>query len=289
MRLFRHRPNRDLRPLAETRLTYQGENPLVTELTSDSPSLSSPSSPTSSSLPTSSRIDWASRVVRLAKMCPDELTPNPLNWRDHPKAQVDAMVAALQEIGSTSPVVYNLDTGHLIDGHLRVAIAVNYRIPLIDVLQVSLPEYLEAEAVQTHDLITALADADSDKLIALAKQLSWQTDELALLFAPMLERAMAEIDRGMMEPLIPAGTKQTKKMVYEQATDVLDGDVVAPDPEISTITLPLTNAQRERLYAAIDWVRQRNPEGPDAHISTSKAVVLLCQGYLRKRGVRIAQ
>ncbi len=48
---------------------------------------------------------------------------NPNNWRIHAKPQQKAMQGALDELGWIQTVLVNVTTKNMIDGHLRVTLA----------------------------------------------------------------------------------------------------------------------------------------------------------------------
>ena len=48
---------------------------------------------------------------------------NPLNWREHPAAQVRALGSVLDKVGWVQDVVVNRTTGNMVDGHLRARLA----------------------------------------------------------------------------------------------------------------------------------------------------------------------
>ncbi len=66
---------------------------------------------------------WHSRIVGHAEVPPNELVPNPRNWRTHPADQQRAMAGALSEVGWVAEVLVNRTTGHVVDGHLRLDLA----------------------------------------------------------------------------------------------------------------------------------------------------------------------
>ena len=70
-----------------------------------------------------SKNHWASRIVRSGKVDPKDIKLNPYNWRTHPEVQKDAMLAVLNEIGWVQDIIVNQTTGNLLDGHLRVELA----------------------------------------------------------------------------------------------------------------------------------------------------------------------
>lgn len=110
---------------------------------------------------------WRNRIVGTGEEAPDQLLANPGNWRIHPKAQQDALSGALDDIGWIQQVVVNQRTGHLVDGHLRVSLALRNNEPTVPVLYVDLDPREEALALATLDPISAMAATDKAKLDAL--------------------------------------------------------------------------------------------------------------------------
>jgi hypothetical protein len=50
------------------------------------------------------------RVRELRRVRAGDLTPNPKNWRTHPKAQADALRGVLAEVGIADAVIAREDT-----------------------------------------------------------------------------------------------------------------------------------------------------------------------------------
>ncbi|MFZ5785508.1 MAG: hypothetical protein ACOY3Y_03605 [Acidobacteriota bacterium] len=76
---------------------------------------------------------WRSRIVGHGKEQPDALVANPGNWRVHPKRQQAALAEVLDRVGWVQEVIVNRRTGRLVDGHLRVELALargDRRIPV---------------------------------------------------------------------------------------------------------------------------------------------------------------
>jgi hypothetical protein len=113
---------------------------------------------------------WRNRIVGTGEEAPDQLLANPGNWRIHPKAQQDALSDALDDIGWIQQVVVNRRTGHLVDGHLRVSLALRNNEPTVPVLYVDLDPREEALALATLDPISAMAATDKAKLDALLRE-----------------------------------------------------------------------------------------------------------------------
>lgn len=115
---------------------------------------------------------WANKITRYGEEAPDQLLANPANFRIHPKAQQDALTGALNDLGWLAPVIVNETTGHVIDGHLRIELAISHGDKTIPVAYVQLSEAEEAEALATFDPIGALAATDKEKLAQLLEDVA---------------------------------------------------------------------------------------------------------------------
>jgi ParB-like chromosome segregation protein Spo0J len=109
---------------------------------------------------------------------PDQLLANPYNWRVHPQGQRRALAAALSEVGWVQSVIVNRRTGHVVDGHLRIALALERGEPEVPVVYVDLSEEEERLVLATLDPIGALAWGDGAKLGELLAAL--QVDQATL-------------------------------------------------------------------------------------------------------------
>lgn len=109
--------------------------------------------------------NWRVRIVGEGEEPAGKLLANPRNWRIHPQHQQAAMAGVLDEIGWVQRVIVNRTTGCVVDGHLRVSLALQ-RSPgePVPVVYVELTEAEEAEVLATLDPIAALAATDQAKL-----------------------------------------------------------------------------------------------------------------------------
>lgn len=131
--------------------------------------------------------------VRRVRAC--DLVPHPLNWRQHPKAQQDALRAVLEEVGFVGTLLASeLPDGRLglIDGHLRTETLPNEEV---DVMVVDLSPEEAAKVLATHDPLAAMAEANAEALDKLLREV--QTGDEAL--AAMLE-GLAQ-DAGVLDGL----------------------------------------------------------------------------------------
>jgi 1-aminocyclopropane-1-carboxylate deaminase/D-cysteine desulfhydrase-like pyridoxal-dependent ACC family enzyme len=121
---------------------------------------------------------WQNRIVGEGVERPDQLLANPSNWRIHPKHQQDALSAVLDNVGWVQRVIINRTTGHIVDGHLRVSLAISRNEAEVPVVYVDLTEDEELTVLATIDPLSAMAATDSAKLAELLA--SVQTDDAAL-------------------------------------------------------------------------------------------------------------
>jgi len=122
---------------------------------------------------------WKDRIIGEGNESPEQILANPMNWRKHPKYQKDALRGALNEIGWVQRVIVNQRTGHLVDGHLRVELALDECASTIPVIYVDLSEDEEKVALATLDSISALAETDQDLINEIVEQVSVGDTDLA--------------------------------------------------------------------------------------------------------------
>ncbi|MEM0953316.1 MAG: DNA modification methylase [Pseudomonadota bacterium] len=129
---------------------------------------------------------WENRIVAEGLESPEQLLANPMNHRQHPKAQRDAMRGALNEIGWIQRIIVNQRTGHLVDGHLRVELALEDGVDQMPVLYVDLSPEEERKALASVDAITALAQVDQDAVNALVESVHAQDEDFDALLQSLV-------------------------------------------------------------------------------------------------------
>lgn len=149
---------------------------------------------------------WQNRIVGYDTVEAEQLLANPANWRVHPKNQQDALSGVLNDIGWIAPVVVNRRSGFVVDGHLRIALAIS-KGEGVPVAYVDLSPEEEAEALATFDPMAAMAAADKQQLDALLREV--QTDDAAV--QAMLAKLAA--DEGIIPPdFQPAGIEEQGRL-----------------------------------------------------------------------------
>jgi len=156
-------------------------------------------------------MNWESRKVGQALVPPDDLLAHPWNVRIHPKEQQDAMIAFLSSHGWLQPVIVSRATGMVIDGHMRVMIALRTNQPTVPVDYVELTEQEERQALALLHR-TAYMSALSPQQLEAALQVT-RTDDLTI--AKLLS-AFAE-SAGLLEEALNVGAPPERPVPAEPA------------------------------------------------------------------------
>lgn len=146
---------------------------------------------------------WRNRIVRYAEVPPADLLVNPANWRVHPKHQQDALSGVIAEVGYVDPVLVQDGTDLVIDGHLRVSLALRDNVPTIPVQYVDLDDAEAALILATFDPITAMATADKEQLDALLREVTTGEAAVQQMLAELAEReGVGSFDKtdGLTDP-----------------------------------------------------------------------------------------
>lgn len=112
---------------------------------------------------------WRNRIVGHGEEAPDQLLANPRNWRIHPRQQQAALEGVLDDVGWVQDIIVNKQTGHVVDGHLRIQLALRREEPTVPVVYVDLDEHEEALILASIDPLSAMAAADKEQLDALLR------------------------------------------------------------------------------------------------------------------------
>jgi hypothetical protein len=112
--------------------------------------------------PTKPAIPWRSRIVGYGEEAPEQLLANPFNFRIHGRLQQEALGGVLETVGIVQNVLVNRATGHMIDGHLRTAMAIGSGQAKIPVTYVELTPEEERVILATFDPISEMAGKDKE-------------------------------------------------------------------------------------------------------------------------------
>ncbi len=131
---------------------------------------------------------WRNRIVGQGEEPPEQLLANPANWRLHPKEQQQALAGALSEVGWVAQVLVNRTTGHVVDGHLRVELAISRGETTVPVVYVELSEAEERLVLASLDPLAAMASAEKDALAALLAEIETGDAALARMLAELADQ-----------------------------------------------------------------------------------------------------
>jgi ParB family chromosome partitioning protein len=129
------------------------------------------------------------RIKEIRKIKASELTPHSRNWRVHPKMQEKAMRGVLSDIGAADVLkAYYAEDGNLtlLDGHLRREVAPDFE------WTVAILDFNEAEATEyllTYDPLSAMAEADKEKLDGLLREMQTGDSAVQEMLAEMASKA----------------------------------------------------------------------------------------------------
>jgi DNA modification methylase/ParB-like chromosome segregation protein Spo0J len=174
---------------------------------------------------------WKNRIVSHGEEAPDQLLANPRNWRIHPQFQQEALKGVLDEIGWVTEVIVNQTTGHVIDGHLRAAVAISKGEKRVPVTYVKLSPDEERLVLATLDPLASLAVSDHEALNGLLADVQpFVSDEQvkALLDQLTLGGAL-EVAIGDLDPNAPGtdAALTSQPYVSEEEAQHLD-DLAEP-------------------------------------------------------------
>jgi hypothetical protein len=199
------------------------------------------------------------RVRELRRVRAGDLTPNPKNWRTHPKAQADALRGILAEVGYADALLAReLPDGSLIlvDGHLRAETTPDQEVPVL-VLDID-----EAEAdklLLSLDPLAALAETNAVALDSLLREVDTGSEGLQEMYAELAEAAkLYDVDEAA-------------------PPELADGDR-AP---FRQMTFTIHDTQHETIEAAIAKAKQAGGDSSDVNEnSNGNALAFICKAHL---------
>lgn len=165
---------------------------------------------------------WANRITGSGTADPTQLLANPRNPRRHSGTQQEAMQAVLERVGWVTDVIVNQTTGHVVDGHMRVELAMRAGISEIPVKYVELTEAEEAEVLATFDPLTNLAFMDRHALAGLLEEVDTDDDDRLNVLIQGFERHLDN------EPFSPSLAPETS------TATVTDRDIDRADDKLTT-------------------------------------------------------
>lgn len=147
---------------------------------------------------------WRVRIVSHEMVDPASLLANPFNFRMHPYYQQQALNGSLDTLGWIDEVQVNINTGHIVDGHLRVvnALEKNQRVVPVTYLDLTIDE--EKQALASLDPIAGMAEQDDDAMRSLLAGIvsdNQQVQDFLERVKPNDPMPSGESNKGMVQSL----------------------------------------------------------------------------------------
>jgi hypothetical protein len=169
---------------------------------------------------------WRLRVVKHELVDPRTLIAHPDNWRAHPDAQKDVMAGAISEIGFVGEVLVSQLSGRILDGHMRVALAIRDKQDAVPVGWVDcVDEAEENRILGSYDPIGTLAQLDAERY------------ERVLANARIADQPLRE----MLEAMIPAPPPPPPSDDDEERPDTSAVEI----PEVWGVAVECTDEQQQ--------------------------------------------
>lgn len=147
---------------------------------------------------------WEMKIVGNEIVDADQLMGHPENAKIHPLAQQKSMDSVLSRVGWIQNVIVNQRTGRILDGHMRVAMAISAGEP-VPVSYVDLNEDQERLAVATFDHIAVQSVLDDEMFGNLVAQIPDVDEAIAKLFATVQKDVPKPKDTVTPEDVPPSG------------------------------------------------------------------------------------
>lgn len=160
---------------------------------------------------------------------------NPSNWRRHPEKQANAMRQVLDQVGWAGALLFNEQTGKLLNGHMRLANVKDGDV--VPVLIGSWSPENEKIILLTHDSITSMAEADDAQLRLLQTEVDLKS------------RSLGDVDLHLAAMLTESDRETVLKEIPVQRPPALTWILIG----IPTVRYGEINTEVERI-AKLDGV-----------------------------------
>ena len=186
---------------------------------------------------------WANRITGHADVAPDQLLANPDNWRKHPTFQRKALAGVLREVGLVQSVIVNQRTGRLVDGHLRVELAMEQGQATVPVVYVDLSEADERKILATIDPVAALAETDGQALAAILANVTTEDDGLQALLESLGGSIGAGVEESQMPDLPDGPRSDYRQMTFTVCAD--QGEQISRAIQLAKSAGPFLDSENE--------------------------------------------
>jgi DNA modification methylase len=134
---------------------------------------------------------WKVSIVGHGEVDPRTLRAHPLNPKEHPAEQDEVVGGSLDELGWVKSVVVNRTTGHVLDGHERIALAIGAGERTVPVEYVEIPAEQEGTALRVLDQSAQLARVHLERWAQLGRE--YPAPQSGVLRAFLSEQARQQV------------------------------------------------------------------------------------------------
>lgn len=214
---------------------------------------------------------WQNRVVGQREADPRTLAEHPDNWRVHSELQAAALAGAIEEVGFIHPPLVNVRTGHILDGHLRVARAIATGQPTIVITEVDIPAEDEGKALLTLDPLAALATPDPAKVAELVAGVQSASVAVLALVADVAASAEQVAEAAQLVAAGKSASPSHERFIEQQKSPdrpttvkvvVAVADLGPVEDAIRATGLP--NRGEALLTICASYLEQRAREAPNS-------------------------
>ncbi len=146
------------------------------------------------------RSRFRNRIIGHGEESPDQLLANPLNSRIHPLAQQEVLSSVLDTVGWVTEVIVNRRSGFVVDGHLRVGLALSAQESSIPVTYVDLAPDEEALIIALLDPISALAVLDGAQFATVLDAVKIEDEDITELLTSLAKSAGVSLPNDILTP-----------------------------------------------------------------------------------------
>jgi hypothetical protein len=141
-------------------------------------------------------MSWSNRIVGHANIPPEDILAHPLNNKIHPTNQQKIMSEVLDTIGWVDTVMIS-NSGRLLDGHMRVILALRNHEPTVPVSYVDVTEAEENLIVSIHDYIASYAIIEPVNTESLLEELIDKNNGLFMGPGPNINKMLEDIENSL--------------------------------------------------------------------------------------------
>lgn len=218
---------------------------------------------------------WKSRIVSYSQADPNDLIPNPDNFKVHPNDQAELIDDVLEEIGWIQSVIVNVRTNHIIDGHLRVVQAIKRDEPTVPVTWVDIEPDEEAKAIALFDPTSQLAKQNREVVLRAIAKITSGSKNIQAIIDRIAHRSKLPIDKirsDMEDEDDDLGGEDSENEVVGEGYRLILGDCLdmmanLPDDSVDCVITDLpynvTQAEWDELIPLEEMWKQINRVAKD--------------------------